>query len=524
MYETVISSNLYQTYAFVQTYRKDIPTGYNKDIYHIDINKCRKNCIYYSKYKFPVFTVMDQVEMFTGNISQPGLYYVETDIQFPLHGNGWYSQAMINYCIEKHIITNDDLKYVIYASLSIPQNYYNKFIDFLNKNVDDKLCVNTMIGCFKPKIREHWKSLCIDSNANVAFYHYIDKSACFINYWEFNNTTYYEVFNKYNISHEETEAPIYNMVLELEAIELHKMSKLIKSKGGCILDLSTDCITCVFKNKFPFKLDEKNNILNYYYDEDKQFPKYKLEAKDDESQRLKVERLPHYTRKDKYNIENLVWKTIQDVEDNDFKPLIDNIISNKISVNINGRAGTGKSTFINQLVENFDKQGITYKTLAYTNKAARIINGMTIHKFINSMSKKAMHEINYEVLIIDEISMVPEIFYKYFCIIKRFKPNIKFIIAGDFDQCLPVKDRVGICDYKNSCCLYELVDGNRLELTRCRRSDDTLFNMLKPENIGNIKSDDFNNKFTDRHITLTNLMRIKINELMMKKKARIQNT
>ena len=44
--------------------------------------------------------------------------------------------------------------------------------------------------------------------------------------------------------------------------------------------------------------------------------------------------------------------------------------------------------------------------------------------------------------------------------------------------------------------------------------------MLKPENIGNVNSDDFNNKFTDRHITLTNFMRIKINELMMKKKSK----
>ncbi len=210
------------------------------------------------------------------------------------------------------------------------------------------------------------------------------------------------------------------------------------------------------------------------------------------------------------------WNIIPDVQDNNFNPLIEMIINNKMNVNINGRAGTGKSTLINQLIQKFEDKSISYKALAPTNKAARIINGSTIHKFIKLMSnQKKMRDLDCEFLIIDEISMVPEIFYKYFCIIKRLKPNIKFIIAGDFDQCLPVKDRVGECDYKNSFCLYELVEGNRLELTNCRRSDDTLFKMLLPENIDKIEATDFKHDFTTRHITLSNKKRIKINQIIM---------
>ncbi len=65
---------------------------------------------------------------------------------------------------------------------------------------------------------------------------------------------------------------------------------------------------------------------------------------------------------------------IKDVSDNNFKPLVEHIINNNISVNIDGRAGTGKSTFIKQIQEEFDKRQVQYKTLAYTNKACRIIN------------------------------------------------------------------------------------------------------------------------------------------------------
>ena len=52
-----------------------------------------------------------------------------------------------------------------------------------------------------------------------------------------------------------------------------------------------------------------------------------------------------------------------------------------------------------------------------------------------------MKEINLDYIIVDEISMCHEMFYKYFLVIKKIKPNLKFIIAGNFDQLLPVNDR-----------------------------------------------------------------------------------
>ena len=103
------------------------------------------------------------------------------------------------------------------------------------------------------------------------------------------------------------------------------------------------------------------------------------------------------------------------------------------------------------------------------------------------------------------------------------RPDIKFLIAGDFEQLLPVKDRVINVDYKNSAALFELCDGNRLQLKKCRRSDDILFNMLLPENIEKIKKEDFNNMLTDRHLSFTNDKRIAINEIMMLKYIKQKN-
>ena len=66
-------------------------------------------------------------------------------------------------------------------------------------------------------------------------------------------------------------------------------------------------------------------------------------------------------------------------------------------------------------------------------------------------------------------------------------PELKFIIVGDFEQLPPVKCRLGKTCFKDSRALWELCDGNKVTLTICRRSDDTLFNMVAPANIGKIR-------------------------------------
>ena len=50
-------------------------------IFNIDIQKCRKNNLYYSPYNLPTFTIMDNIKPFNNNIVD-GTYYVETDQSF----------------------------------------------------------------------------------------------------------------------------------------------------------------------------------------------------------------------------------------------------------------------------------------------------------------------------------------------------------------------------------------------------------------------------------------------------------
>jgi hypothetical protein len=65
----------------------------------------------------PVFTVMDKLEIYNDHTC-PGIYYVETKNYFPMRGNGWYYNNMIDYALENNIITKNDIK-LFYTPLLI---------------------------------------------------------------------------------------------------------------------------------------------------------------------------------------------------------------------------------------------------------------------------------------------------------------------------------------------------------------------------------------------------------------------
>ena len=48
-----------------------------------------------------------------------------------MRGNGWYYEPTVKYCLENELILQDQIKYVKYATSSLPEDYFNKFIDFV---------------------------------------------------------------------------------------------------------------------------------------------------------------------------------------------------------------------------------------------------------------------------------------------------------------------------------------------------------------------------------------------------------
>ena len=227
-----------------------------------------------------------------------------------------------------------------------------------------------------------------------------------------------------------------------------------------------------------------------------------------------------YIRKELYTPEITKWKiTTDEGIDKDFKPLVEKIISSNESYNIDGRAGVGKSHLIKEIQNQLKALGKTFMSVAPTNKACRIIDGQTLNKFVCKIkTRKGMSKLNLDYLIVDEVSMMKEVFYKFLIVLKQSKPNLKIIACGDFEQLLPVNDRM-IYNYKESPALHEICDGNRLNLLQCRRASNELYEMCK--NVDSVNKSDYDNKFTKTNLTFTNKKRIAINKTVMESAAKL---
>ena len=71
-------------------------------------------------------------------------------------------------------------------------------------------------------------------------------------------------------------------------------------------------------------------------------------------------------------------------------------------------------------------------------------------------------------------------------------------------------------DYKDASILKELCDNNIIKLSKCRRSDDILFNLIQFDNIPNLEKTNFNKNETEVNICWTNETRKSVNDKYMK--------
>jgi nucleoside-triphosphatase THEP1 len=488
-----------------------------KDSYKIDMKKCRRNIAYHSAYYFPVYSVMDSPQPFSGEV-KCGMYYVNTENTYPFRGCGWYYEPLVNYGLNEGLISFSNIQLEFIPSNTLNPDHFQKNINTLLQAFEcepalQKVCVNAYIGLMgrtKQIATTSKFSLCPETASewwcsnddNIDS----DKTVFIRNHILENGELLYEGIESYQIISESTTYPIYAMILQMEAVELHKLETLIISNGGLVLDRNTDAIRYIAKKPL--------NIDNYYWDTQKQILKYQTE----ESKPLQIQRMSNFCRKHTIDVSQftLNWNIAYDYDGTAESKATEIIESNK-SCHIDGRAGTGKSYLTNKVIDEIKKRSKKYLAFSPTNKGARIIGGTTIHsvyyKFKHNKKKllKILKDVEY--IIIDEISMMVEAFYQLFIMIKKIYPTIKFIISGDFAQLPPVNDSWS-GDYKNSPAMYELCDGNRIQLTKCRRADDSLFKLCK--NISSINVSEFKKtENTYLNIAYTHKTRIQVNHTCM---------
>jgi len=507
--ENVIKTNLFKNYQFVEQVDK---TEY-KNNYRADMKRCRKNILYHSKYEYPVYSVMDLPRKFDG-IIKCGLFFIETNNIYPFRGDGWYCEELVLYGLEQNLIKLDDIKYEFIPSSKLPADYFKKPIDLLIKAFEpikelQKVAINALIGVFGKSNLQRCHTKFTTSELDASHWNTKNKDVFIQSHKTKSGKVIYAGTITEPVIAESSPYPIYSYVLQKEAMELHKLEQLIKSKGGKILDRNTDAIR--------YTATKEINVFNECWIEgDSSTVKYQPE----DAKPLKIEKLKGMCRKNRLEPDAFTLKwNIQYDYDNTAEEKAIQIINSNQSIHIDGKAGTGKTYLTNKIIEQLNKQNKKYLSFSPTNKGARLIGGNTIDSLYTQFKgrKNKLFSIlkDIEYLLIDEVGMMVEQFYRFFILIKQSLPLIKFILSGDYSQFAPVADWY-VGDYKNSPATYNLCNGNRIQLTKCRRSNKELFDLYT--HVETIDKTKFKaTKHTYLNVSYTHKTRIEVNKQCMNK-------
>ena len=452
-----ITSHLAKRWAFVESVNQDT----TDPIHKLDLVKCRRSIVMNCQEQWAAFSVMDNIEIYSNGPFKPGIFFVETVNKYPFRGNGWYSHVLARFGIEQDLIKREDVKFQCLASSVLKGQFFRPFFEHLLKNVDKKLgkiAINAIIGMWGARNISSTKTF-FTVDADEAGTH--QQQGAHVKVHQIGTDELFEVCYTNQVTRDALHLPLYLQVIDMEAIELYKLEQKLKSKGAIIVDRNTDAIS--YSSPKPIDLQETWEVTGT--------KKYQVE----EYKPLRATKLQGLCRDGTISPIEREWKIHSDPGNNNFKKWARTLLSMNESMFITGSAGCGKTTLVKELLNRIPSDEVV--KLAPTNVSARLIGGMTLHRFGISLAlsnlsggDRVKRLKDKKFIFIDEISMVPHTFYRLFNLIKMHLPHIKFIISGDFKQFPPVADREKY-DYQGSDCFYDLCDGNRVELSKVRRVD-----------------------------------------------------
>ena len=262
VYDNVVNSSHFKVYQFVEKVAEEIP---GQPTFKNDMRKCRRNIALNCQYEWPVYSVMDAPRKFSGEV-QCGQYYVICENVYPFRGCGWYYEPQIKYGLENGLIKMTDIRLEFIPSKKLPACHLRKPVNELMEGFScepdlQKLCVNAFVGLMgrTKQTASYSKFTLCPSEASSWWGDKMEDHNVFIrNHPLDNGHVLCEGVFSQDVLQEGTRYPFYAMILQMEAIELHKLETLIIQAGGTVLDRNTDAIRYSAKKEL--------NISGYFWD------------------------------------------------------------------------------------------------------------------------------------------------------------------------------------------------------------------------------------------------------------------
>ena len=479
------------------------------------------------KHKWPKFSVMDAPRPFSRSIDQEkaGWYYVVTNQTFPFRGSSWYPVQTVCLGLHHKLISLDDIKYEYIPSTTLAKDHFVSYLDRIDQafaNLGDceqefttvstrgtekkwtfkslqKAVKCSLVGAFAQKERHSEWIKATASPALASNWSISDGSdqECFVSQPLLHtghkyNEIYVGQFSR-TLAIESSGCIIRAEILEASSRAMFFLEHATKNIGGTPLWRKTDAVggmgPCI-------------DISTYYWDEDKAVPMLQFEdpapPKDERKPREIREPLAncifhHYLGykwflDSSYDVHS-AGKTREE-RSSYTAEFAKKLVESKKGFFLNGRAGVGKTTLANAIIDVLEALGINYMAYSTTHvskkKMGSAKSNLRVGKHANtidSLYRRWRHNQQFvitalqkvEYLLVDEISMMREKFYAMLCHIKRAIPGIKIVLIGDYLQFKAVKDSWSgghsAESYENSAALFDLCDGYKIHLTKCLRED-----------------------------------------------------
>lgn len=402
----------------------------------MDFNKFYRNIMYKpidDWMTIDTSTTIMETSTFTGEF---GLWFVRTDDMTLMHKSNWYSNNTIQRASEIGI---DFTVCYFIAGVRNNKSLIPDIIDEMGECFNDpaltKLCINAISGYLGQTCTKK-TNIQVDTNVERVW----DMVKKLKN--NVSNMVYYagepnedgKRTHVYGTESKQvkliTNLPMYIQILDWANIQLNDA---ILTRGGYS--------KLVFRKTDEFVMEKVDGM-------DYKLSDAGLEGiKESEVDSRTFKYLPREPVEYKYKARD--WNPIPDVKTSDDHGKVIKMLQGGKSLMISSRAGTGKSYIINKVAD-----AMPVAKIAYTNKAANNIGGMTIHKFLGIDQQggikigEVIKNVNqYKAVVIDEYSMIPNDLWFLLYQVKQ-ATKVPFLVCGDFRQLPPVEDGMSN-DYSN---------------------------------------------------------------------------
>lgn len=422
----------------------------------VDINKCFSS-ILHEDTKWLVADSLDEVEpVIDGtlkyNQKEKYIYYVECEPHTPLlFGNGVFVHDIVQQAITDGHITHDNIKYALYCKHS-RNGSFSSAIDHIYEKSPElaKFAVNSFVGKLRKECTTYQTcSLSTDMNdaSSIRFSNVMKDAMLNSNIYKTitkeSGESLYKVITDHQHKKNRNTLPIHAQIIQLARLKVYKLSREIQQQFHVdTAKISTDSVTFVCADD-----QTKKNIEDFVNKHDSLIGGLKLETNPTRCNRTKLGE-PSTVKTFDYKpttLKHIKYGFNRKTDDDEHCTKMLTWLQPHKTMLIQGIPGSGKSYFINKLTGDpnvytkfgVDNESQIYKC-AFTNVAALNIGGQTLHKqFGVDITGKCSYKTDFKkvkMIIIDEVSMLPTLFYDIISNARLVNPDIRIYAFGDCRQ------------------------------------------------------------------------------------------